>query len=154
MLRASEGEEQYRRQDFDDEARYDQEVWRPKDASDINRLVHQLCDRFHRRDDSRRYEADDLRILSVLEEAVLNAWIHGNKRDPSKAIIVRWRCDQNYDFEVIDTGPGFDCQSVPDPTQAENICRPAGRGIFIMRYYSDFIEWDNGGRRVRFSIRK
>jgi serine/threonine-protein kinase RsbW len=38
---------------------------------------------------------------------------------------------------VLDQGPGFEVEEVPDPLSEENLLRTSGRGIFLMRAFMD-----------------
>jgi len=92
-------------------------------------------------------------IKLALEEAMTNAFRHGNQRDPSKHITVRYQINkERIEVEVIDEGPGFEPDSVPDPTQPEYIDRPHGRGIMLMRAYLDVVEYSKRGNAVRLVI--
>jgi serine/threonine-protein kinase RsbW len=92
-------------------------------------------------------------IKLALEEAMTNAFRHGNKRDPSKHIIVRYRVTRKrIEIEVIDEGDGFEPDKVPDPTQPEYIDRPHGRGIMLMRAYLDEVRYSRRGNAVRLVI--
>jgi serine/threonine-protein kinase RsbW len=53
---------------------------------------------------------------------------------------------------VEDEGDGFDYHNLPDPTAPENIEKPGGRGIFLMKHLSDEVEFKEGGRIVELSF--
>lgn len=92
-------------------------------------------------------------VKLALEEAMTNAFRHGNQRDPAKHITIRYQVDrERIEIEVIDEGPGFEPDSVPDPTQPEYIDRPHGRGIMLMRAYLDSVEYSQRGNAVRLVI--
>jgi serine/threonine-protein kinase RsbW len=89
-------------------------------------------------------------IKLALEEAMTNAFRHGNKCDPAKHIRVRYRVTpQRIEIEVCDEGDGFEPEAVPDPTLPEFIDRPHGRGIMLMRAYLDEVSYHNNGTAVR-----
>ncbi len=89
-------------------------------------------------------------IKLALEEAMTNAFRHGNKCDPSKHILVRYKVTSDrIEIEVRDEGQGFCPQEVPDPTQPGFIERPHGRGIMLMRAYLDEVEFSVTGNTVR-----
>ena len=89
-------------------------------------------------------------IKLALEEAMINAYRHGNKGDPAKRIYVRYRVtSERVEIEVRDEGGGFQPRQVPDPTQPEFIDRPHGRGIMLMRAYVDRVEFNESGNTVR-----
>jgi serine/threonine-protein kinase RsbW len=96
-------------------------------------------------------------IEMALREAVTNAMVHGNHEDESKSVEVVFNChDNELEVEVRDQGEGFDPARVPDPTNAENLLKTSGRGIFLMRTFMDEIEWLNrpdGGTTVRMRKR-
>ncbi len=90
--------------------------------------------------------------LSVNEGAI-NAMRHGNGLDPSKTVFLRISgTGQAIEIIVEDQGPGFDLAEVPDPRDAENLLKPGGRGILIIRSFMDTVEitgGENGGNRLR-----
>ena len=89
-------------------------------------------------------------IRLALEEAVINAIRHGNKFDPAKSITVSVEADADQTaITVTDEGSGFDPKSVPDPTTDENLEKPCGRGIMLMRAYMDEVEFNARGNVVR-----
>ncbi len=88
-------------------------------------------------------------VRLALEEALVNAIKHGNGMDPDKT--VRVNCLIEDDFlrvEIEDQGPGFCVQDVPDPTADENLERPCGRGIMLMRSFMSKVEFNSTGNRV------
>jgi serine/threonine-protein kinase RsbW len=92
-------------------------------------------------------------ILIAVTEATNNAIIHGNGKDSSKA--VRLYVDKDADglvFSIEDQGDGFDFSKLPDPTAPENIEKPDGRGIFLMRNLADKIEFLNNGSKVNITF--
>jgi len=93
----------------------------------------------------------------AVRESVTNAMVHGNQEDESKSVEVVFNChDNELEIEVRDQGEGFDPANVPDPTNAENLLKTSGRGIFLMRTFMDEIEWRNrpeGGTAVRMTKR-
>jgi serine/threonine-protein kinase RsbW len=86
----------------------------------------------------------------ALEEALVNAIKHGNRLDPSKKVRVRAKVSaKKVEIMIEDEGPGFNRDSVPDPTIAENIEKCSGRGILLIEAYMTSVTWDRGGRRLR-----
>ncbi len=100
-----------------------------------------------------RGESMAFAIEMAVREAVTNAVIHGNKEDDAKEVEVIFNClEHSVEIEVKDQGGGFDPNSVPDPTAAENILKTSGRGIFLMRTFMDEVQWSRrpeGGTTVR-----
>jgi anti-sigma regulatory factor (Ser/Thr protein kinase) len=54
---------------------------------------------------------------------------------------------------VRDQGAGFDPASIPDPTRPENVNRPSGRGLFLMRQLLDEVWHNDRGNEVTLVLR-
>ena len=94
-------------------------------------------------------------IRLALEEALINAIKHGNRFDPAKKIKVCAEVDQRRaSVSVADEGEGFDPAAVPDPTVDENLEKPCGRGIMLMRTYMDEVAYNRRGNEVRITKQK
>src|SRR5262249_40450252 len=86
-------------------------------------------------------ERDRFRLRLALEEAIVNAIKHAHSGDPAKWVVVRYHVnDKMVLAEVEDEGPGFDPARVPDPLAPENLDRPTGRGVFLIRYYMTWVK--------------
>jgi serine/threonine-protein kinase RsbW len=100
-------------------------------------------------------EPEVFAIKMAVEEALVNAIKHGNQMDPCKCVRVTY-CVRPELFEVriSDEGPGFDPADVPDPTAPENLERPCGRGLLLMRYYMNEVTFlDRGNTICMFKLR-
>ena len=94
-------------------------------------------------------------IRLALEEAIVNAFRHGNRSDPKKVVFFRAEIDgETARFEVEDQGPGFDPRTIPDPTDDDNIEIPSGRGVMLIKAYMSEVEYLKPGNRLRMSYRK
>jgi len=92
-------------------------------------------------------------IMIAVTESVNNAIMHGNKSDKSKNVTLSLSLNQNIiNFTIMDEGNGFDFQNLPDPTSPENIDKPSGRGIFLMKHLSDEVSFKNNGSLVQLSF--
>lgn len=92
-------------------------------------------------------------ILIALTEAVNNAIHHGNRLDPSKQVTLGYRLeDGRIVFMVRDEGPGFDHDHLPDPTDPQNIEKPHGRGVFLMRALADTVSFEDNGASVSMAF--
>jgi serine/threonine-protein kinase RsbW len=90
--------------------------------------------------------ADTFRIRLCLEEGIVNAIKHGNAMDPEKSVRISYVADESrLRVEIEDEGEGFSIEDVPDPTLDENLDRPCGRGIMLMRSFMSAIEYRNNG---------
>lgn len=103
-----------------------------------------------------RYKLDDDiygNIMIAVTEAVNNAIKHGNQGDSTKNVSLTLSFEEGLiKFKVEDEGRGFDHQNLPDPTSPENLEKPGGRGIFLMKHLSDEVEFDDNGRVVQLSF--
>jgi serine/threonine-protein kinase RsbW len=86
----------------------------------------------------------------AIEEAMSNAFRHGHRDlEPDADIEIAW--DANPDRVTIvveDQGPGFDPESLPDPTAPENIEKASGRGLLLIRAYMSSLDFNVAGNRV------
>ena len=89
-------------------------------------------------------------IRLALEEALRNAFQHGNRNDPRKQVTMDCHVDEHVvQIDVIDEGEGFDVSAVPDPTCEENLEIPSGRGIVLMRSFMTEVTFEPPGNQVR-----
>ncbi len=92
-------------------------------------------------------------IMIAVTEAVNNAIKHGNTSNAKKNVSLRLLLNENLlKFIVQDEGSGFDYHHLPDPTSPENLDKPGGRGIFLMKHLSDEVEFKEGGKIVELSF--
>jgi serine/threonine-protein kinase RsbW len=94
----------------------------------------------------------DKEIFSIrlaLEEALVNAIKHGNQMDRSKSVRISYRLlPDRFEVHITDEGQGFDPADVPDPTAVENLERPCGRGLMLMRHYMSEVAYNDRGNSV------
>ena len=94
-------------------------------------------------------EHDIFAIKLAVEEALVNAIKHGNQLDPDKRVEVSFQITfDRFDIKIVDEGPGFKPEDVPDPTQEENWERPCGRGLLIIRSYMNEVTYHGRGNVV------
>ncbi len=109
----------------------------------VERLVEEVCEDLSVNSDFFG------NILIAVTEAVNNAIEHGNQRDKSKSILIRYEASEDkLRFFIQDEGIGFDYATLPDPTLPENIEKASGRGIFLMRHLTDEIAFHEKGKIV------
>lgn len=114
---------------------------RMEGITEVEALINALCEEFGVE------ETHYGEILIAMTEAVNNAIVHGNKLDSNKMVDVRVSVDGPVlEFRIADEGPGFDFENIPDPTSPENIEKPNGRGVFLMRQLADNCEFEELGR--------
>lgn len=120
------------------------------------------------------------RVGVGLEEALLNAIIHGNLEVSSKLrdlddgsfeklialrvgkspykdrrveVIAKFSPEEA-EFSIRDEGPGFDVSKLPDPTDPENMARAHGRGVLLMRTFMDEVTHNEAGNQVTLVKRR
>jgi serine/threonine-protein kinase RsbW len=94
-------------------------------------------------------------IRLALEEAIVNAFRHGNRSDPKKVVFFRAEIDgREGRFEVEDQGPGFDPRTIPDPTDEDNIEIPSGRGVMLIKAYMSAVDYVKPGNKLRMTYTK
>jgi serine/threonine-protein kinase RsbW len=92
-------------------------------------------------------------IMIAVTEAVNNAIKHGNSGNSAKNVFLSLTLDENLlKFLIKDEGTGFNHNNLPDPTAPENLEKPGGRGIFLMKHLSDEVEFLEGGKTVELSF--
>jgi serine/threonine-protein kinase RsbW len=99
----------------------------------------------------RGQDGSDIDIEVALLEAVANAVIHGNRKNPQKRVYVTCRCSMGGEvlLTIRDGGQGFDSHAVPDPTKQDNLLLTHGRGIRLMQALMDEVGFEEGGTVVR-----
>lgn len=124
-------------------------------------------------------EEHECHVTIALEEALLNAVIHGNLEVTSElretdheafeALIELRRCDPRYgerrvsvecrlqeqevQYVISDQGPGFAVGAVPDPTEDDYLFRCSGRGILLMRSFMSRVDYNDRGNEVKLTKR-
>jgi serine/threonine-protein kinase RsbW len=94
-------------------------------------------------------EHDIFAIKLALEEALVNAIKHGNQMDPDKRVYVVYNVtSERFDIRITDEGIGFNPADVPDPTDPDNLERPCGRGLLLMRGFMTEVEYHGRGNVV------
>lgn len=99
--------------------------------------------------------SDDIygNIMIAVTESVNNAIVHGNNSDKSKNVHLSLALNETQvTFTIEDEGTGFDYDDLPDPTAPENLEKPGGRGIFLMKNLCDEVRFHDNGRKVELSF--
>jgi len=76
--------------------------------------------------------------------------------DGSKLAWLRCQiCGDELRVEVQDEGEGFDPTTLPNPLDEENLLKPSGRGVFLIKQLAEDVryEFSDKGTIVRFRIR-
>jgi serine/threonine-protein kinase RsbW len=96
------------------------------------------------------YTCDEIFAIHLaVEEALMNAHKHGNRKNGEKTVSVEYSVTpEKFEISVQDQGEGFDPARVPDPREAGNIQKDSGRGVLLMQSYMDIVEYNRSGNRV------
>jgi serine/threonine-protein kinase RsbW len=122
------------------------EVVIPSDLSAVRQLQTEIEDTLT----ACQYgEMEIFGIKMAIEEALVNAVKHGNQLDPNKNVTVVYTITPNlFQINITDEGPGFDPADVPDPTAPENLERPCGRGLLLMRSFMNDVQFHGRGNSI------
>jgi CheY-like chemotaxis protein/anti-sigma regulatory factor (Ser/Thr protein kinase) len=133
------------------------------------RHLHQYLSRLRLLD-----QTGQTRVAVALEEALLNAMLHGNlelssdlrqdgeepfyklareRRGKSpyrerKVFFSARLSPEEIVYVIRDEGPGFDPSNLPDPTDPENLGRIGGRGLLLIRTFMDRVSHNSSGNEI------
>lgn len=120
-------------------------------------------------------EGERMQIAMALDEALLNAMVHGNlevssdlrqvedgkpytemiqqrkKASPYKERRVRVHLQASCEsatFVISDDGPGFDAAALRDPTDPENLEKAGGRGLLLINAFMDEVRHNDMGNEI------
>ena len=119
-------------------------------------------------------ETEVLRVGVALEEAILNAYYHGNLEVDSalreddhrsyydlarqRAVLEPYKdrkihvdsklTSEGACYIVRDEGPGFDPSTIPDATDPANLEKPSGRGLLLIQTFMDEVRFNDDGNEV------
>ncbi len=83
-------------------------------------------------------EDDALSLGMAIRECAVNAVVHGNRYNLNKKVhLTITRTPEQVVVKIADEGEGFELKDLPDPLAEENLLRHSGRGIFIIRAFTD-----------------
>ena len=96
-------------------------------------------------------EQKRLEIGLAVQEALVNAVVHGCKNDPAKQVRCRLQSDPlgRIVITVTDPGPGFSPDLLSDPKRQENIYADHGRGVYLIRQLMDEVSFERRGNEIR-----
>ena len=122
----------------------------PSDVKHVD-LVHSLSDKVS---ELVGFDQDaQVNLGLAVREAAINAVKHGNLYDARKKVSVKFEFGgPDVVVTIEDRGGGFDPETTPDPTLPENLHRPSGRGLLLMKAFVDEVDVQpraGGGNIVR-----
>lgn len=118
--------------------------------------------------------SDSVQLGVALEETLINAVVHGNLEissslkqqednafadavdehrqiEPYKSRVVTISVSLTSEegrFTIVDEGPGFDVDNLPDPLDPENLLKPSGRGIMLINAFMDEVKFNETGNQI------
>lgn len=91
----------------------------------------------------------------AIAEALANAIVAGNQEDRSKWVQVQAEvCGDQIRIEVTDQGTGFDPESILPPLLPEELDRPSGRGLFLIKHLVDEVCFNEQGNSICMTLRR
>ncbi len=123
----------------------------PSDMNEGTRLIQSMLGQL----EQHGWAEESFGVHLAVEEALVNAVRHGNRFDTSKRVDVDLRVSPDRVFvEIADEGEGFQPDELPDPTREENLEKPTGRGVMLMRNFMDRVEFNERGNQVTMEKRR
>lgn len=93
------------------------------------------------------------RLMLTVSEAATNGIVHGNKLDSNKILTIEaYQSENKLIIVTTDEGEGFDPEELPDPRKEENLLKPSGRGVFLMKEYADEVDYSEKGSRLTLTF--
>jgi DNA-binding response OmpR family regulator len=126
-------------------------------------------------------EGERMQIAMALDEALVNAMVHGNLEvsselrqtddgKPYTELIQKRKAETPYKdrrvkvhleatndaakFVICDQGPGFDASALRDPTDPENLERAGGRGLLLINAFMDKVIHNEQGNEITLLKRR
>jgi serine/threonine-protein kinase RsbW len=121
---------------------------KPESITLLEQLIEEIADKYHVAEDT------FANMMTCLNEAVINAIMHGNKQDENKKVIVNAEVEpKRIIWTVTDEGPGFDYNNLADPTSPENLENLTGRGVFIIKHLADQCIFNASGNEIELHFK-
>lgn len=125
------------------------DVWIPNDTAEAREVQERIVGLMEQNAWPMR-ECFGVRL--ALEEALVNAIKHGNRMEPDKKVYISCLLTSDEVTIVIeDQGEGFKLEEVPDPTEDDNLEKPGGRGIMLIRSFMNGVSYNERGNRLTMS---
>ena len=120
----------------------------PADAEAVGSVTDAIAEKLTRLDVP---EQKRMEISLAVQEALVNAVVHGCRSDPSKTVSCKLQCDDAGCIIIVvsDPGPGFSQEFIADPQRGENRYADHGRGVYLIRELMDEVQFERGGSEIR-----
>jgi serine/threonine-protein kinase RsbW len=114
----------------------------------LENLVEEIADKYKVTEDV------FANMMTCLNEAVMNAILHGNRLNENKIVIINAEADaKRIIWTVTDEGEGFDYTHLADPTAPENLENLTGRGVFILKHLADQCIFNTRGNEIELHFK-
>lgn len=114
----------------------------------LEALIEEVADKYQVSEDT------FANMMTCLNEAVMNAIMHGNKLDPDKTVFINVEIDgKRIVWTITDEGEGFDYNNLADPTAPERLEELTGRGVFILKHLADQCVFNTSGNEVELHFK-
>ena len=136
-----------------------------EDSSKLSFQFEQTLDTIVREVNDLSFSEDQIYgVRLCLIELLVNAFKHGNKKNSRKSIALEYKITGGLCFpfgslrvfyffgSITDEGDGFAFDKLPDPTLEENLEKVNGRGIHMVKAYSDELKFEHNGNGFRVSF--
>lgn len=129
----------------------EQWIWRcdrviPNDTAAGRHVLEELLEQMSA---DRWVKHDVYSVRLAVEEALVNAVVHGNRSEADKHVCIGCRLAPNVvRIEITDQGKGFDPTTVPDPTSPDRLGCPRGRGVMLIKAFMSRIKYNATGNVV------
>jgi anti-sigma regulatory factor (Ser/Thr protein kinase) len=171
-------EQQYRRRDAEGICEHSLTIRFDNDRHKVTRVVQRLLASA----EPFEWLTPQARLYAgvALEEALLNALIHGNLEvsstlreaddDAFERLIAIRQADSRYNnrlvtvemsgsrdamsWRIADEGPGFNVARLPDPRASDRLGLQSGRGVLMMRAFMDEVVYNARGNEVTMVKRR
>lgn len=122
----------------------------PEEVVLVEEFIDKLNEKYNFREDMYG------NVLVSVTEAVNNAIIHGNQRNPQKKVVVTFLLVNPFLVSILveDEGAGFDYESIlgHNPTSPEYLLSHNGRGLFVIESLCDKVIFHNGGSAIEMQF--
>jgi len=114
----------------------------------INIVIRHILEGIKKAHEAVELPADERAEFGIqlsLEEAIVNAEMHGADRDPEQVVTVTLVAHVNENHELVadiiikDPGGGFNPEDLPDPTDDDHLEVPTGRGLLLIKRFMDTV---------------
>jgi serine/threonine-protein kinase RsbW len=128
------------------------DFWMPSEVRAISPLVDRFMELIER---AKCVPGAEFDVELAIREAVGNAVLHGNQKNPDKQVHLRCRCESGNGISIVvtDEGNGFDFLKILGNGLTSDFPGSHGHGIQLMRAYMDDVRFEKGGSEVHMRKR-